>query len=660
MLFGLFRRCTVALFGIFSMGCLVAVFGARLADDEICVMSYDYYTTQPGKYGYSLYDTTRGQYTRENRNRNFSTDIPSPDGKYYAVFKPMRHETDLYDIYLQPADYELDGRLLQSGIWISSGGLQSIGDQLRWSPDSKRIAFLWSDRDKNVQLTVANVDNNQTKTVTPFAKDPSKTFYSYVQEWSADNHYFTVIEQMLNDTYYSFWDSDTLEAVSYPFGTTSMVRGIWSPQGHSFASILRDEHHEPTDLMILNPDAVGALIKVPIPRVNYQHLMWSPDSSALVLGNLGCTEANCQQRWYYDLFRANGETIASDLTGSIQNSGSSIGNTLYSYSGRTIISGYSFNAMWSDDGKRFVYLEQVSSDANPIYSLKAIDIAGGQTKTVMTYPTFRSINSFFHISQNLYFSNRILEGIPYVPKSDQVILPYIEAGKVNVALTGSEYEQPIILVHGADHIEPQPDIAGQRQYWVADMYDTAPIMIQWAIGTGAEKRIKITTANSDGGNIHTFDDGWNAINNINFIMNANVPMMGFAGKKDGQFNLYLINIETGELTLALENVQDVSGWTINMNPQQTLMAVNAGSSTAGKGALYLRSIKDDTSIEIDPNANTYVAWSNDGEKLALTSGLNNGQQHLRIVSKNGKPISDNIVSDDGTHLFIPIGWSKCY
>jgi Tol biopolymer transport system component len=185
-------------------------------------------------------------------------------------------------------------------------------------------------------------------------------------------------------------------------------------------------------------------------------------------------------------------------------------------------------------------------------------------------------------------------------------------------------------------------------------------MIQWTTRKGTEKRVRLTTANSDGGNIHTFDEGWSAIDDIHLIFNADAPMMGFAAKTDGQFNLYVINIATGELSLVLENVQDVNGWVINLNPQKTLMAINTGSSTAGKGALYIRSINGGSPIEVDPDANINVAWSKDGEKLALTSGKKDGKQHFRIVSKDGTLISDHIVSDDSTHLFIPMHWSKCY
>lgn len=645
-----------------SIVCVIAVVGARLPDAEVCVLTYEYSTTQPGNYGNSIYDTTRGQYTRETRIPNFVGSIPSPDQAYFIFFKPVRHETEVFDIYLQPADFAIHPRLLQPAAWISSGSLQGVGDKVRWSHDSKQVVLLWSDRDKNVQLTVANIDDSQIKTVSPFAKDPSKIFYSYLQEWSADNRYFTVIEKELNDTYYSFWDNITIEKLSYPLSTTSMVRGVWSPQGHTFASILRDDRQKPTDLMIFNPDTSSAVIKIPLPQVDIQHLMWSPDSSALVIGYLSCKEANCQQQWHYDLFHANGDAIASDLIGTLQNTSSTISNTIFNPEGRTTLSGYSFDATWSADGKQFLYLEQMRGDANHIYHLKVVELTSGQTRLIAPYVVVPSINSFYHMTEDFSSSNRILEGIPYVPQSDQVIIPYNEDDKINVGLLKGAHDQPIILVRGADRIEPQSNSfgLGQPQYWLHDMRDTSPIMIQWATGQGTTYRVKLTTANSDGSNIHTFDDGWSAIDNISFIMNADKPMMGFTGKKDGHFNLYMINLETGEQTVVLENVQDSNDWVINLNPQQTLMAINPGSSTANKGPLYIRSVGDGSLIEIDPDANRYVAWSNDGEKLALTSGTPDGKQHFRVVSPNGTLISDHIVSNDSIHLFIPMRWSKCY
>lgn len=652
-----FHRWVITLLVILSFVSLLTVFGARLPDAEVCVMTY---TTQAGFFGYSIYDTIRGQYTRETRDPTIETNIPSPDRQYFILFKPVPHETELYDIYLQPADFELAPRLLQPAVWISGGNLQEIGDYIRWSRDSKQIVFLWSDRDKNVQLSLVRVNDNQIKTAIPFTKDPSKIFYSYVQEWSADNRYFTVIEQVLNDTRYSFWNADTLKSISYPLDTTSMVRGVWSPQGHIFASILRDDRQKPTDLMIFNLDNSSTAIKIPLRQVDVQHLMWSPDSSALVLGYLTCKEAHCQQQWHYDLFRTNGSTIASDLKGSLQNSSNNIGSTLYNYEGHVVFSGYKFDATWSNDGKRFVYLERAQGGSNFIYSLKAVDLVQGQQITLVTYPITSTRGSFFQLSPNINFSPRSLEGVPYVPKTEQAILPYMESGKISVALVSSSSPQPIILVRGADQIEPPLTSLGQGQFWAMDMHDTSPIMIQWSTGTGENKRVKLTTANATGGNIHTFDGGWSAIDNVGSVTNADMPMMGFIGKKDGQSNLYMINLETGEQTVVLESINDVSGWVINLNPQQTWTVMYAGSSTVGKGALYTRPISGSSPIEIDRDANINVAWSTDGEKIALTSGEKDGTQHFRIVSKDGTSTSDHVVSNDSTHLFIPTRWSKCY
>lgn len=663
MLFNLlnpFRRWALVLCIFLGTACIAAVVGARLPDAEVCVAAYDYSTTQPGKYSNGIYDTSRGQYTKETRVPNFASYIRSPNQTYFVMFKAVRDETDLYDVYLQSKNFMLPPRLLQSSIWIRSGSLEGIGDRFRWSRDSKRIAYLWSDRDRNVYLTSVNVDDNQTRTVMLFQNDPSKIFYSFVQEWSADNHYFTVIEQELNDTYYSFWDSTTLEKVSYPLSTTSMVRGVWSPQGHSFAAVLRDDHQKPTDLMIFNPETSKTVIKAPLPPVNIQHLMWSPDGSALVFGYLDCKAANCQQQWYYDLFRASGELIGADLMGTFQNTTSTISSTFYGPEGRTTVSGYNFDATWSNDGKKFVYLEQKRGTDNQVYSLKAVDLAQGQTEVITTHAVVPSVNSFFHMSDNLFPNNRVLEGIPYLPQSDQVIMPYSDGDKVNIDLISGSDNQPVNLVRGADQIELQMTPYGQRQYWVTNMQDTVTIMIRWSAGKGAEKRYKLTTADSDGRNIQTFEDDWSAIDNLSFVANADKAMMGFIGKKDRQFNLYAINIATGELTLVLEDVQDSNNWTISLNAQQTLMAVNAGSSTVGKGTLYIQSMTDGSLIEIDPDAYLNVTWSTDGEKLAFTSGTKEGKQHFHIVSKTGTSISDHVVSYDSTHLFIPMRWSKCY
>jgi hypothetical protein len=292
-LFGVLRKTLVLLLLTSSIGCMVAVFASRLPDQEVCIHVYYSTSTQPFRSGELILDTNSGRITPETRGYEPITYIFSPDDNDSLYAKPMPHQPDLFALYLQEAAPSSKSRLLQPAIRMAGGNGRLTGDQIRWSHDSQRVAYLWSNSSQDFFLSIANMANNQIKTVTPFAKDPSKAFYTQIQEWSPDNRYLTVIDQILNRTHYTFWDTETWTAVDYPLNDYSLARGTWSPNGHRFAALVKNENLKPSALVILDLDQPDAAIQVPLPKIDIQHLMWSPDGNALTIGYLTCGEPNC-------------------------------------------------------------------------------------------------------------------------------------------------------------------------------------------------------------------------------------------------------------------------------------------------------------------------------------------------------------------------------
>ena len=655
--FRFFRKITAGILVIFSIGCLAAVFITRLPDQEVCIALYQYTSRSAAE---MIFDSSSGRLNAETRNGNGTGFIGSPDGKQYVYLKSVPHETDLYDIYVQAQELSAKPHLLQHAVYYAGGNVQLLAEQLRWSRDSKQIAFLWSNSDQDFFLSIANIDNDQIKTITPFGKDPTKAYYTHLQEWSADNRYISIIDQILNYTHYSFWDTATLTVVDYPLSTTSMVRGAWSPQGHIFASILRDDNLKPTHLMLLNPEQSSAIIQSPLPKIDIQHLMWSPDSKALVIGYLTCKEANCQQQWHYALFQSDGTPLTMDLEGSIVNSANTSGDTEYGSDGRTSYSGYPFNAAWSSDGTRFSYLQQTSTGDNPTYGVGAFDLDKRQAITLATYQAVNFSNKFFHTLRYTSVSSRIMEAIPYIPLTDQMIIPYMENGKINVALNEGNLQKPIQLVSGADQLIALPMAFWQGEYWATDWNGNDHILIEWSTGQGKDKHLKLTTADSDGTNIHTVDENLDDILNMNFIGDQQHPKLGFIGKKDEQYDLYMLDLDSGQQTVILEDVEDNANWEASMSPQQNLMAIRGNILPPGGGTLYLHPIESDAVTKVDADPRSGIVWSDDGEKIALINGHSSGSQDVLIIGKDGKPIKQYPISLDNTQNFIPQHWSKCY
>jgi hypothetical protein len=353
--------------------------------------------------------------------------------------------------------------------------------------------------------------------------------------------------------------------------------------------------------------------------------------------------------------------LASDLTGSVLNNMNNTGGqTQYSSDGRTIYSGYNFNATWSSDGRQFIYVEPTTSGENPTYSVGIFDIDKRQQMTLATYQSVNFSNSFFHTLRFTNLSSRIVEAIPYVPLSAEMIIPYLENGKISVVLTGGTMEKPIILVSNADHLLSLPSTLSQGQYWATDWYGVDHILIEWSTGQGQEKHLKLTTADANGANIRTVDEDLDDISNMNFIYAGEQPLLGFIGKKGERANLYMLDLDTGKQTLLLENVEDNSFWEVGLNPQHTLMSIRGNIIYPGGGQLYIRPVDNDALIKVDTDPNSPVIWSSDGKKIALISGTYTGAQHLHIVNADGQPITDYEIAQNALQNFFPSHWSKCY
>jgi hypothetical protein len=349
-----------------------------------------------------------------------------------------------------------------------------------------------------------------------------------------------------------------------------------------------------------------------------------------------------------------------DLVGSVLNSTNIGGESSYASDGRTTYSGYPFNAAWASDGKRFSYLLQASTGDNPTYSVGAFNIDKRQAMTLATYQAVNFSNKFFHTQKYTSFSSRIMEGIPYVPLTDQMIIPYSENGKISVALNMGNLQKPIQLVSGADRLIALPMSFWQGEYWATDWNGNDHIIIEWSIGQGKDKRLKLTTADGDGTNIHTVDEDLTDILNMNFIIDQKRAKLGFMGKKDEQYDLYMLDFDSGQQTRILEDVEDNASWEIIVSPQENLMAVRGNILTPGGGTLYLRPLDGDTLTKVDADPLSGVMWSDDGEKFALINKGKSNSQDVLIIGKDGKPIKQYPISRDSSQNFIPEHWSKCY
>jgi hypothetical protein len=240
-LFIVLRKMVIVLLITLCVSCLVAVFGARLSDQQVCINLFYASPTQSIPSGNLILDMTNGHITPDTRDYIPAAYLSSFDKSQSLYVKSVPHQPAFFDIYVQATALSPQLHLLQPAVRMRSSNIDAVADQIRWAHDKQRVAYLWSNSEQDFFLSIADATDYQIKTVTPFAKNPSKAFYTLVQEWSADDHYLTVIDQILGHPHYTFWDTNTLTPVTYSLDDHSLERGVWSPRGHTFAAIVKND-----------------------------------------------------------------------------------------------------------------------------------------------------------------------------------------------------------------------------------------------------------------------------------------------------------------------------------------------------------------------------------------------------------------------------------
>src|SRR5262249_6579641 len=129
----------------------------------------------------------------------------------------------------------------------SGSGSANSFDQLRsvrWSPDGKRLAYLWSDDNQQTYISVVNADGSSKQSAefqlarnSQSSNSTRNTFGNPINfRWSADGSYLNVEQSTNGPNIDSIWSLNPLKRLAGVIPST-LRTGAWSPKGNGFAGI---------------------------------------------------------------------------------------------------------------------------------------------------------------------------------------------------------------------------------------------------------------------------------------------------------------------------------------------------------------------------------------------------------------------------------------
>jgi hypothetical protein len=613
---------------LMALSTLGAVYGARLPDEYRCLRVVTGSNYGAGfderNLGYALFDLGSGQYRDDPRANPPLPVALSPDSQHEAIIE--RAEDGTYTLWIR--DPEGESIALQSGI-APALILRNAGFLVGWSPDSSRVAYLWAARDGQMYLSTANADGSARRTTLFSRSDGAdeRLFDVRVYGWSADNAVIAIAEGHADwSNRYAFWSAETLtrsEREQEP-----LYRGVWSPQGQTFAAIFTAAGRQALKLLNGSTEiVVDALPNKPIELV-----AWSPDSRYLVLVTYAsvCQPGQaCASHWRYDFYDASGALLRSNLIGArLAQGGMSDMDT--PPTGRTITAGWFGGEWW--------YL---TASGN----LEALDVVTGENRLIASGVMAHFGDEIFYVSEWRRSRMRIVNNFTLLADGGYVLVPTERDGKIRVELISPDSRQT--LVEGADTLFSR-DENGSR-FWI---WDGAWAAVPWS-QRGEPTRLTLAQVGTTFS--QTFDGGYDTISSI---YPAGGDWIGYIGRRGNERSLEIANAQTGERRTLLNYLGTHPFWDVTFGGDMTGIFVRSGRDALFRGLVYLVT-SDGRAHQISRDAVNAPIWSPDAAGFAVMRLDSLGDAVLEILAPDGSARKQaNLGQFLATQPAIE-GWTRC-
>ncbi len=659
-----FGRMTLK--GSVALGLLVAVsiYAARIPDQYACLQLINGYTRS--SLTFDLVDLNSGRDMLDSRSQQSVFGIPSPDGKFAALFQPdepgsPESTSSLIIQRISDSTIPPQSVVVQRGIADTGGGYNRFRN-IRWSADSSRLAYVWSDDDQKIYLSVVNADGSGKRTalygVLPAQSNSQNSRFSGIGSaqislnWATDPDYLSVTQAMNNaGTQITLWSvGDRLRRIDFAREST-LRTGAWSPRGAQFAAFAEGLDGA-WQIVLWSPSQQASLPfaanKAP------DQIIWSPAGQFVALqSHRPCMLAEgCVSRWSFDIMRSDGTLQMADIDGAAW---------MRSSSGQ--VSSVPALAAWSADGASWIYLrERLAGAARDVVALHVAD---------RRYETIASDVVSDLASDMLYAmplrrpptTRQISVSIDNARK--RIVLPTWHEGKIRVDLADIDGKDRTTLVQDADSIlDSQFNVPGGSSRFWSPNGDL--VVVAWASGTAdQDRRLHLTWAQADGSGKHEITDDMDDITNIQVIANGSHKWLGYTAKRADRMSIELAEVATGQRYRLLDNLEDADQWLLTPSPDGSLAALQLGASIGrfyGESRLYLVALDGTAASEVSSDVTGPAQWSPDGSQLAYLRRDPNSSQSLpyaQVITPDRSTLRSVPLYQAGTSQPRLLRWSKC-
>jgi hypothetical protein len=659
-----FGRMTLK--GSVALGLLVAVsiYAARIPDQYACLQLINGYTRS--SLTFDLVDLNSGRDVLDSRSQQSVFGIPSPNGKFSALFRPdepgsPESTSSLIIQRISDSTIPAQSVVVQRGIADTGGGYNRFRN-IRWSADSSRLAYLWSDDDQKIYLSVVNADGSGGQTalygILPAQSNSQNSRFSGIGSaqislsWAADPDYLSITQAMNNaGTQITLWSvSGKLQRID--FARESALRtGAWSPRGAQFAGIAEGANGA-RQIVLWSPNQQASLPfaadKAP------DQIIWSPGGQFAALeSRRPCTLVEgCVSRWSFDIVRSDGTLQMTGIDGAA-----------WTRSSSGQVADVPALASWSADGASWVFLRDrlvgAARDvvalhvADKRYETVASDVVSDLASDMLYVASFRRPPSTRQISASIDYARK------------RIVLPTWHEGKIRVDLADIDGKHRTTLVQGADSIlDSQFNVPGGSNHFWSPSGDL--VVVAWASGTTDQDRwLHLTWAQADGSGRHEISDHFDGITNIQVIANGSQKWLGYTAKRADRISIELAEVATGQHYRLLNNLEDAGQWLLTPSPDGSLAALQLGASIGrfyGESRLYLVALDGTAASEVSSDVTGPAQWSPDGSQLAYLRRDSNSSQSLpyaQVITPDRSTLRSVPLYQAGTSQPRLLRWSKC-
>src|SRR5258707_5536700 len=618
-----FRMWRLALksIALLSIVIVVLVYASRLSDSYVCL--------QIGRnagfngQGVGLLDLNRDIYVPDMRITNAFFGQQSPNHNLIAVAQ-YNPQTKTQDLSIRSTTNDSPPIILQTTFPGGGGNFGRGFARVTWSPDSKRLAYLWTDRDRNLNLSVVNADGNNKQTVSLGRSDTGQSGNQrnlLVDGWSADSQFLSINEQTQTA------DTDTVWATANLNESRAVFKaGAWSPQG-SFYSGVRTNSNGNDEIVLWSPEKDLPTGYVLAPKQVVELINWSPDGRYFaVQSHVDCVAlVYCVQRWSYDIFSSSGKLVASDIYGKEWSGASSVPT-----------------AVWSTDGEKWVFLQQSQQNGSQI-DLVAWRAADNRTETIAAnLDSSLTPDMFYTAASRRFNGGPFLSTVLNQPTGNRLIIRTQHDGKIKIEVADLDGSNRTTLVDNADQILfPQQSTFASQQFW---SIDGGLITIVWTTGTDSSRQVHLTWARADGSSHFEISDGIQSIDSLQIMRPGspgNQKRISYMAMRGGVEGIEMAELATGKHYRLITGTKSNDSWSISpsANGQTVALVLQNYYTSSFQNELYLVSFDGEPPRKISQDMLGLPSWSPDGLTVAfLEQDTTRSNYYINLTGIDGTPI----------------------